>query len=107
MSTTVRPSGVRQQAEARMARNFRLKEQIINRLGLDTTPEVVSDNQPLFGRVQTVEGRDRKIEGVGHGCLPGVSPRLRVRGPSRTPGPHGASLGIRRSDHGPVTCSCP
>ena len=50
-------------------------------------------HQPLFGRVQTVEGRDRKIEGVGHGCLPGESPRLRVRGPSRTPGLTGYPLG--------------
>ncbi|ERK62158.1 putative acyl carrier protein [Propionibacterium acidifaciens F0233] len=58
MSTTVRPSGVRQQAEARMARNFRLKEQIINRLGLDTTPEVVSDNQPLFGRGLEMDSLD-------------------------------------------------
>lgn len=58
MSTTVRPSGVCQQAEARMARNFRLKEQIINRLGLDTTPEVVSDNQPLFGRGLEMDSLD-------------------------------------------------
>ena len=58
MSTTVRPSGVRQQAEARMARNFRLKEQIINKLGLDTTAEVVSDNQPLFGRGLEMDSLD-------------------------------------------------
>ena len=57
-------------------------------------------HQPLFGRVQTVEGRDRKIEGVGHGCLPGgTSPAPGVRPLADA----GASQGARRGDHGPVT----
>lgn len=58
MSTTIRPSSIRQQAETRMAKNFRLKEQIINKLGLDTTAEVISDNQPLFGRGLEMDSLD-------------------------------------------------
>lgn len=58
MSTTVKTSTTRQQAEARMAKNFKLKEQIIDKLGLDTTAEIVSDNQPLFGRGLEMDSLD-------------------------------------------------
>lgn len=63
MSTSVRNTPAhqgtaRQQAEARMARNMRLKEQIIEKLGLETTAEAVSDNQPLFGRGLEMDSLD-------------------------------------------------
>lgn len=37
------------QASQRLERNWALKTKIIDKLGLSTRPEYVSDNQPLFG----------------------------------------------------------
>lgn len=48
--TTATRSSTRAAATERLALNNRLKALIIDRLGLQTSPELVSDNQPLFGR---------------------------------------------------------
>lgn len=52
------PASVRDQAQERFDRNLMLKELIIDRLSLDRTPEVVSDNQPLFGRGLELDSLD-------------------------------------------------
>ena len=39
-------------------------------------------HQPPFGLIQTVEGRNRKIEGIGHGCLPGSGYRNHLPEPA-------------------------
>ncbi|BAJ30023.1 MULTISPECIES: phosphopantetheine-binding protein [Kitasatospora] len=49
---------VRAQAEQRLERNLRIKSMIIDRLGLDAEAEVVSDNQPLFGRGLEMDSLD-------------------------------------------------
>ncbi|MFF8832032.1 acyl carrier protein [Streptomyces sp. NPDC015131] len=49
---------VRTRAEARLARNMRIKSMITERLGLDVDPAVVSDNQPLFGRGLEMDSLD-------------------------------------------------
>lgn len=51
-------ASVRVQAQERFDRNLKLKELIIDRLSLDRTPEVVSDNQPLFGRGLELDSLD-------------------------------------------------
>ncbi|MFD5078876.1 acyl carrier protein [Streptomyces sp. NPDC058274] len=49
---------VRAQAEARLEKNVKVKSMIIDRLGLDVEPAVVSDNQPLFGRGLEMDSLD-------------------------------------------------
>ncbi|MFD3515006.1 acyl carrier protein [Streptomyces sp. NPDC058657] len=49
---------VRTRAEARLERNTMVKSMIIDRLGLDVAPDVVSDNQPLFGRGLEMDSLD-------------------------------------------------
>ncbi|WP_395295050.1 acyl carrier protein [Kitasatospora hibisci] len=49
---------VRTQAEQRLEKNMKIKSMIIDRLGLDAEPEVVSDNQPLFGRGLEMDSLD-------------------------------------------------
>jgi acyl carrier protein len=49
---------VRAQAEQRLEKNLKIKSMIIDRLGLDAEPEVVSDNQPLFGRGLEMDSLD-------------------------------------------------
>ncbi|AUY50629.1 MULTISPECIES: acyl carrier protein [Streptomycetaceae] len=49
---------VRAQAEQRLEKNMKIKSMIIDRLGLDAEPEVVSDNQPLFGRGLEMDSLD-------------------------------------------------
>ncbi|MEU9360154.1 acyl carrier protein [Streptomyces sp. NPDC051840] len=49
---------VRSQAEARLAKNMKVKSMIIERLGLDVEPVLVSDNQPLFGRGLEMDSLD-------------------------------------------------
>lgn len=49
---------VRARAEARLAKNMKVKSMIIDRLGLDVEPAVVSDNQPLFGRGLEMDSLD-------------------------------------------------
>ncbi|MEU6483376.1 acyl carrier protein [Streptomyces sp. NPDC046887] len=61
MSTTVSPAAfedVRARAEARLAKNTKVKSMIIDRLGLDVEPAAVSDNQPLFGRGLEMDSLD-------------------------------------------------
>ncbi|ARP70697.1 acyl carrier protein [Streptomyces pluripotens] len=49
---------IRSQAEARLEKNMKVKSMIIDRLGLDVEPAVVSDNQPLFGRGLEMDSLD-------------------------------------------------
>ncbi|MBP2403916.1 acyl carrier protein [Streptomyces syringium] len=49
---------VRTRGEARLAKNMKIKSMIIDRLGLDVEPAVVSDNQPLFGRGLEMDSLD-------------------------------------------------
>ncbi|MEU0598879.1 phosphopantetheine-binding protein [Streptomyces sp. NPDC006393] len=49
---------IRGQAEARLEKNMKVKSMIIDRLGLDVEPAVVSDNQPLFGRGLEMDSLD-------------------------------------------------
>ncbi|MFE3514566.1 acyl carrier protein [Streptomyces sp. NPDC059166] len=49
---------VRSQAEARLEKNMKVKSMIIERLGLDVEPVLVSDNQPLFGRGLEMDSLD-------------------------------------------------
>ncbi|GFH38401.1 acyl carrier protein [Streptomyces pacificus] len=49
---------IRAQAQSRLEKNTHLKSMIIDRLGLDVEPSVVSDNQPLFGRGLEMDSLD-------------------------------------------------
>ncbi|MEU3990787.1 phosphopantetheine-binding protein [Streptomyces platensis] len=49
---------VRTQAERRLEKNVKVKSMIIGQLGLDVEPDVVSDNQPLFGRGLEMDSLD-------------------------------------------------
>ncbi|HEV2635884.1 MAG TPA: acyl carrier protein [Actinocrinis sp.] len=49
---------VRAQAEQRLAKNLKVKTMIIDRLGLEAEAEIVSDNQPLFGRGLEMDSLD-------------------------------------------------
>ncbi|MFD6420630.1 phosphopantetheine-binding protein [Streptomyces sp. NBC_01335] len=49
---------IRTQAEARLDKNMKVKSMIIDRLGLEVEPAVVSDNQPLFGRGLEMDSLD-------------------------------------------------
>ncbi len=49
---------LRARATARLEKNWKLKSLIISRLGLETQPEFVSDNQPLFGRGLEMDSLD-------------------------------------------------
>ncbi|MEU2824809.1 acyl carrier protein [Streptomyces bacillaris] len=49
---------IRTRAEARLARNMKIKSMIIDRLGLEVEAAVVSDNQPLFGRGLEMDSLD-------------------------------------------------
>ncbi|MGW0875173.1 acyl carrier protein [Streptomyces sp. NPDC002740] len=49
---------LRTQAETRLEKNMKVKSMIIDRLGLDVEPAVVSDNQPLFGRGLEMDSLD-------------------------------------------------
>ncbi|MEW2047498.1 phosphopantetheine-binding protein [Streptomyces sp. NBC_00377] len=49
---------IRAQAETRLEKNMKVKSMIIDRLGLDVEPAVVSDNQPLFGRGLEMDSLD-------------------------------------------------
>ncbi|MCX5368221.1 phosphopantetheine-binding protein [Streptomyces sp. NBC_00080] len=49
---------IRTQAETRLEKNMKVKSMIIDRLGLDVEPAVVSDNQPLFGRGLEMDSLD-------------------------------------------------
>ncbi|MEV0966202.1 MULTISPECIES: phosphopantetheine-binding protein [unclassified Streptomyces] len=49
---------IRAQAQTRLEKNMHVKSMIIDRLGLDVEPAVVSDNQPLFGRGLEMDSLD-------------------------------------------------
>ncbi|WP_405937861.1 phosphopantetheine-binding protein [Streptomyces sp. NBC_00726] len=49
---------IRTQAENRLDKNMKVKSMIIDRLGLEVEPAVVSDNQPLFGRGLEMDSLD-------------------------------------------------
>ena len=51
-------NSIRTRAEERSNKAWRLKEEIISKLGLETKPEYVSDNQPLFGRGLEMDSLD-------------------------------------------------
>jgi acyl carrier protein len=55
---TLTHDDVRDQATNRLERTTKIKSMIIERLGLETEPEVVSDNQPLFGRGLEMDSLD-------------------------------------------------
>jgi acyl carrier protein len=58
MSTTGTYDDIKAAAQARLDKNMKIKTLIIDRLGLETKPEVVSDNQPLFGRGLEMDSLD-------------------------------------------------
>ncbi|WP_058235080.1 acyl carrier protein [Devriesea agamarum] len=59
MSTShLNAASIRDKAEQRMATNWKLKNNIINSLGLETSPDIISDNQPLFGRGLEMDSLD-------------------------------------------------
>jgi acyl carrier protein len=58
MSTTATYGEIREAARARLDKNMKIKTLIIDRLGLEVSPEVVSDNQPLFGRGLEMDSLD-------------------------------------------------
>ncbi|TDP96482.1 phosphopantetheine-binding protein [Labedaea rhizosphaerae] len=58
MSTTATYDEIREAAQARLDKNMKIKTLIIDRLGLEVSPEVVSDNQPLFGRGLEMDSLD-------------------------------------------------
>ena len=49
---------IHSRAAARLERNVKVKSMIFDRLGLETEPTVVSDNQPLFGRGLEMDSLD-------------------------------------------------
>jgi acyl carrier protein len=49
---------VRAQATGRLEKNMKIKQLIIDRLSLDARPEILSDNQPLFGRGLEMDSLD-------------------------------------------------
>lgn len=49
---------IRAEATRRLDKNMKLKSMIIERLGLEASPAVVSDNQPLFGRGLEMDSLD-------------------------------------------------
>ena len=51
-------NSIRTRAEERSNKAWRLKEEIISKLGLETKPEYVSDNPPLFGRGLEMDSLD-------------------------------------------------
>lgn len=55
---TLTPTKIRERAEQRLEKAWRIKSEIIAKLGLDTRPEYVSDNQPLFGRGLEMDSLD-------------------------------------------------
>jgi|SRR5690348_6621224 acyl carrier protein len=58
MPTTATYDEIREAAQARLDKNMKIKTLIIDRLGLEVSPEVVSDNQPLFGRGLEMDSLD-------------------------------------------------
>jgi acyl carrier protein len=58
VSVTTTVEDVRRQAERRLEKNMKVKSMIIQQLGLDVEPAVVSDNQPLFGRGLEMDSLD-------------------------------------------------
>jgi acyl carrier protein len=58
MSTTGTYDEIKTAAQARLDKNMKIKTLIIDRLGLETSPEIVSDNQPLFGRGLEMDSLD-------------------------------------------------
>lgn len=57
-ASTIASTRTRERAEQRLAKAWRIKSEIIGKLGLDTRPEYVSDNQPLFGRGLEMDSLD-------------------------------------------------
>jgi len=55
---TIAHDAIRERAAARLATNLKIKSMVIERLGLETEPEIVSDNQPLFGRGLEMDSLD-------------------------------------------------
>jgi acyl carrier protein len=55
---TATHEAIRERAAARLATNLKIKSMVIERLGLETEPEIVSDNQPLFGRGLEMDSLD-------------------------------------------------
>ena len=70
-------NSIRTRAEERSNKAWRLKEEIISKLGLETKPEYVSDNQPLFGRGLEMDSLDT--------CLLYTSPSPRDKRQPRMP----------------------
>lgn len=49
---------IREAGAARLELNRRIKQLVIDGLGLEVTPEAISDNQPLFGRGLEMDSLD-------------------------------------------------
>jgi acyl carrier protein len=58
MSSTLTYDEIHAQATRRLELTMKIKQMIIERLGLDTEPAIVSDNQPLFGRGLEMDSLD-------------------------------------------------
>ncbi len=58
MSSTLTYDELHTQASDRLEKTMKIKSMIIERLGLETEPEIVSDNQPLFGRGLEMDSLD-------------------------------------------------
>ncbi|MFE0101586.1 phosphopantetheine-binding protein [Streptomyces sp. NPDC059009] len=61
MSTYQEPSTYKElldRATARAALNHRIKELLVTGLGLETRPELIGDDQPLFGRGLELDSLD-------------------------------------------------
>lgn len=57
-SSTLTYDEIHAQASRRLEKTVTIKQSIIDRLGLETEPEIVSDNQPLFGRGLEMDSLD-------------------------------------------------
>ncbi|BDD84018.1 acyl carrier protein [Tsukamurella pulmonis] len=51
-------AAIREAGAARLELNRRIKQLVIDGLGLEVTPEAISDNQPLFGRGLEMDSLD-------------------------------------------------
>ena len=59
MSTSILTAEkIQARAQKRFDKAWRIKSEIIGKLGLETGPEMVSDNQPLFGRGLEMDSLD-------------------------------------------------
>jgi acyl carrier protein len=54
-------AAIREAGAARLDLNRRIKQLVIDGLGLEVTPDAISDNQPLFGRGLEMDSLDTLV----------------------------------------------